>query len=122
MSDDELDVELLMWDIHRRIQVDGLPDGETVLSFSFSDLDKYQKWWMVISSDDVDLCTEDPGKDIDLYIASDLRTMVEVWQGDIELKPSLSSERIVAVGDKMLLRSMEDWFGLCQYADVRPAE
>ena len=121
MSDDELDVELLMWDIHRRIQTDSLPDGETVLSFNFSDLDKYRKWWLVISRQDVDLCTEDPGKDIDLYISSDLRTMVEVWQGDKDLKAALRDERIQVVGSNELIRNMEDWFGLCSYADVRPA-
>lgn len=122
MSDDELDVEGLMWDIHRRIQTDSLPDGETVLSFNFSDLDKYRKWWLVISRDDVDLCTEDTGKDVDLYISSDLRTMVEVWLGDQDLKAMLRNERINAVGSKVLIRSMEDWFGLGVFADVRPAE
>ena len=122
MSDDELDVELLMWDIHRRIQVDSLPDGETVLSFNFADLDKYKKWWLVISRGDVDLCTEDPGKDVDLFISSDLRTMVEVWQGDVDLKATMGDERIQAVGSKVLVRSMADWFGLCEYANVRPAE
>ena len=122
MSDDELDVEGLMWDIHRRIQTDSLPDGETVLSFYFSDLDKYRKWWLVVSRDDVDLCTEDTGKDVDLYISSDLRTMVEVWLGDRDLKAMLRNERINAVGSKVLIRSMEDWFGLGVFADVRPAE
>jgi DNA-binding HxlR family transcriptional regulator len=122
MSEDELDVELLMWDIHRRIRMDSLPDGETVLYFYFSDLDKYQKWWLVVSRDDVDLCTEDPGKDVDLYLSSDLRTMVEVWQGDQDLGTMLRRERILATGSKALIRSMEDWFGLCVYADVRPAE
>lgn len=122
MSDDELDVEGLMWDIHRRIQTDSLPDGETVLSFYFSDLDKYRKWWLVVSRDDVDLCTEDTGKDVDLYISSDLRTMVEVWLGDRNLKAMLRNERIKAVGSKVLIRSMEDWFGLGVFAHVRPAE
>ncbi len=121
MSDDELDIELLMWDIHRRIQTDSLPDGETVLSFNFSDLDKYRKWWLVISRQDVDLCTEDPGKDIDLYISSDLRTMVEVWQGDKDLKATLRDERIQVVGSNVLIRNIEDWIGLCTYADVRPS-
>ena len=121
MSDDELDVELLMWDIHRRIQTDSLPDGETVLSFNFSDLDKYRKWWLVISRQDVDLCTEDPGKDIDLYVSSDLRTMVEVWQGDKDLKATLRDERIQVVGSNVLIRNIEDWIGLCTYADVRPS-
>ena len=121
MTDDELDVELLMWDIHRRIRTDSLPDGETVLSFHFADLDKYRNWWLVIARDDVDLCTEAPGKDVDLYISSDLRTMVEVWQGDLDLKAMLRDERIAAIGAKALIRDIEDWFGLCAYAQVRPA-
>ena len=122
MTDEELDVELLMWDIHRRIETKSLPDGETVLAFAFSDLDKYKSWWLVISRDDVDLCTQDPGKDVDLYISTDLRTMVEVWQGDTDLKTALTEERILATGSTRLIRSMADWFGLCVYADVRPAQ
>ena len=49
MSDDELDVELLMWDIHRRILTQHLPDGQTVLCMSFNDLDKHKTRWLVIN-------------------------------------------------------------------------
>ncbi len=121
MTDEELDVELLMWDIHRRIETKSLPDGETVLAFTFSDLDKYKSWWLVVSRDDVDLCTQDPGKDVDLYISTDLRTMVEVWQGDTDLQVALTQDRILATGSTRLIRGMADWLGLCVYADVRPA-
>jgi DNA-binding MarR family transcriptional regulator len=38
MSDDELDVELLMREVQRRIQTKNLPDGETVIYFVFTDL------------------------------------------------------------------------------------
>jgi DNA-binding HxlR family transcriptional regulator len=122
MSDDELDVELLMWDVQRRIDTRNLPDGETVLAFMFSDLDKYKNWWLVIDGEDVDLCTEDPGKDVDLYLASDLRTMIEVWQGDTPLRDVLGDERILATGAQPLLRSLPDWFALCKDADVKSME
>lgn len=118
MSDDELDVELLMWDIHRRIDTASLPAGETVLCFTFEDLDKHKSWWLVVEGDDVDLCTEDPGKDVDLYVTTKLRTLVEVWQGDAPLGAALDDERITAIGDKRLRRDMADWFPLCAYADV----
>jgi DNA-binding HxlR family transcriptional regulator len=120
MSDDELDVELLMWDIRRRIDSSELPDGETVLCFSFTDLEKYKSWWLVLNGEDVDLCTEDPGKDVDLYVSSDLRTMVEVWEGDRDLKTELDEERISAVGSMHLMRNMRRWFALCAYAEHRP--
>jgi DNA-binding HxlR family transcriptional regulator len=120
MSDEELDVELLMWDIQRNIDTAHLPDGVTVVAFIYNDLEQFKNWWLVIEGEDVDLCTEDPGHDVDLFLASDIRTMVEVWQGDTELAEVLSNERIMATGTKSLVRSMPDWFKLCVYADVRP--
>ena len=39
MSEDELDVDLLMWDVRRRILIEHLPAGETVLCFCFKDLE-----------------------------------------------------------------------------------
>ena len=122
MSDDELDVELLMWDIHRRILTQHLPDGQTVLRFAFNDLDKHKTWWLVIERDDVDLCTEDTGKDVDLYVTTRLRTMVEIWEGDADLKKAIRDEEVIAIGDRALIRSMPDWFGLCPFADVRPMD
>ena len=122
MSDDELDVELLMWDIHRRIVTHNLPDGQTVLCFSFKDLDKHKTWWLVIEGEDVDLCTEDTGKDVDLYVTTELRTMVEIWEGDADLKKAIRDETVLAIGDKSLIRTMPDWFGLCAFADIRPMD
>jgi hypothetical protein len=60
MSDDEMDVELLMWDLQRRFKISGLPDGETVLCLIFNDLNQFKTWWLVIDGEDVGLCTEDP--------------------------------------------------------------
>jgi DNA-binding HxlR family transcriptional regulator len=48
MNDDELDVEMLMFDLQRRIDVDQLPGGRTVVKFSFLGLPKFAHWWIVI--------------------------------------------------------------------------
>jgi DNA-binding HxlR family transcriptional regulator len=121
MTDDELDVEFLMWEIQRRLRTQHLPDGETVICLMFDELAKYKTWWVLVDNDSVDLCTEDPGKDVDLYITSDLRTMVEVWAGDLDLRKALRDERIKAHGIGHLIRTMPDWFGLCGVSHVRPA-
>ena len=122
MSDDELDVEFLMWDMHRRILTQHLPDGQTVMCFSFKDLNKHKTWWLVIDGENVDLCTEDTGKDVDLYVTTELRTMAEIWEGDVDLKKAVREDRVVAIGDKSLIRSMPDWFGLCPFAKIRPMD
>jgi DNA-binding HxlR family transcriptional regulator len=121
LTDDELDVEFLMWDVRRRLVTDSLPGGETVLCFIFEELAKYKTWWIVVYDDDVDLCTQDPGKEVDLYIKTTVRTMVEVWEGDLDLAGAIRDERITTHGVRQLARTMPDWFGLCSYADIRPA-
>ena len=45
-----------------------------------------------------------------LYLSSDLRTTVEVWQGDLH-----------ATGPSEFIATMDRWFGLCTYAGVRPS-
>lgn len=122
MTDSELDVEFLMWDLQRRLQTDRLPDGETVLCFTFDELKQFKTWWLVACGEEVDLCTENPGKDIDLYINSRVRDLVEVWSGDLDLKKALREKLIRTHGNTHLARTMPDWLGICLYADVRPAE
>ena len=58
LSEDELDVEFLMWEVQRRLDTDALPDGETVLCFIFEELTRFKSWWIVINGSNVDLCTE----------------------------------------------------------------
>jgi DNA-binding HxlR family transcriptional regulator len=122
MTDDELDVEFLMWEIQRRLKTKNLPDGETTICLAFDELAKHQTWWLLIDNDSVDLCTEDPGKDVDLYINSEVRTMVEVWAGDRDLRKALREKSIKTHGMRHLIRTMPDWFGLCGVSHIRPAD
>jgi DNA-binding HxlR family transcriptional regulator len=121
MTDAELDVEFLMWDLQRRLQTEHLPGGETIICFIFAELGSLKNWWMVVNEDNVDLCTQDPGKDVDIYIESTVRALAEVWKGDVELKTALADGGIKTHGVRALERSISKWLGLCLYKDVRPA-
>jgi hypothetical protein len=118
LTDDELDVEFLMREIQRRLNTQYLPDGESVICLEFDELDKHKTWWLLLENDEVDVCTEDPGKDIDLYINSDVRTLVEVWEGDLDMRTALRKGLIKTHGLQHLVRTMPDWFGVCLYGDV----
>ncbi len=98
LTDDELDVEFLMRELQRRLQTEHLPDGETVICLMFDKLTKHKTWWLLVDGDVVDVCTEDPGKDVDLYINSSVRTIVEVWEGDLDMRKALRNESIKAHG------------------------
>ena len=118
LTDDELDVEFLMREQQRRLRTEHLPDGQTVICITFDELSLYKTWWLLVDGDDVDLCTEDPGKDVDLYVNSSVRTLVEVWNGDLNIRTALANRSIKATGMRHLIRTMPDWFGLSVYKDV----
>ena len=66
-----------------------------------------------------DRCTEDPGKDVDVYINSDVRTIVQVWEGELDMRKALRNGSVKAHGLRHLIRTMPDWFGVCLYKEVR---
>ena len=119
LTDDELDVEFLMREMQRRLQTEYLPDGQTVICLIFDELTKHRSWWLLVDDDVVDVCTEDPGKDVDLYVNSSVRKVVEVWEGDLEVRTALRNGSIKAHGSRHLVRTLPDCFGVCLYKDVK---
>lgn len=84
LGDRDLDPHLLIWDIHRNIDLTAVPHRRTVLQFTFGDVDPAaRRWWIIITGVDVDVCDFDPGHPVDLTIVSRLRTLVLVWRGDV---------------------------------------
>ena len=120
MTDQELDVQLLMSDIQRRINAGKLPGGQTVIKFLFMDLDRYNEWWVKIQGNQVDLCMENPGNEVDVYFTCDLRTMTEVWMGDRSIEQARSDNRLKIVGSSVYMKNIRSWLGLYHLAEIRP--
>lgn len=107
---DQIDVGVMMWDLHRTLNTSELPDGETVFSFHLKDLDKHNRWWIVATQRSVDLCDKDPGKSVDLYVDGPLDAMLDVWMGEADINEQLRSEVIVMTGEPLLADTARHWF------------
>lgn len=121
MSDAELDVELLMLYLVRSIKPDKLVGDETTVRFRFSDLEKLQKWWLIVRGRDIDVCIEDPGKDIDVWFDTDLRTMIEVWMGDCSYRSAIRSGKLKLSGSRALTRNVSDWMSGSVFSGIPAA-
>ena len=109
MIDSELDVELLILYLVRSIKPENLPGNETVIHFIFTNLEKLGKWWILVRENDVDACLDDPGRDVDIWFTTDLRTMIEAWMGDISYKQAIRDKRLKLVGPKTLTNNVTLW-------------
>ena len=115
-----MDAGSFMWDFHRSIRSDQLPDGETVLSVQLLDVEKHAKWWMICKDGDVDLCTDNPGKDVDLYLSGPLEAFASVWMGDQSAQQAIQDDALFLTGSSHLSRTANAWFPQSRYSDVRP--
>jgi DNA-binding HxlR family transcriptional regulator len=121
MSDDELDVELLMHDFSRRIDVTQLPGGRSVIKFVFSGLTQFAHWWIVLEENgERELCLNNPGKGVDIELRSDLRSMTEIWAGDTEIRTAKKDGRLKLSGNPVLIRTLSSWLRIGMFANVRP--
>ncbi|MCP1337889.1 winged helix-turn-helix transcriptional regulator [Futiania mangrovi] len=114
-----LDPALLMWDMRRNLDPTPLPPGRTVIRFVYPELPPAsRKWWLVVDpSGEVDLCSADPGFEVDLYITTDLRTMTAIWMGLTTV--AREREKLELDGTRDVARTMQKWLGLSPFARQR---
>ena len=120
LGEDELDEGLLMWAISGTIDAGEFPAGRSVVQFTFNDRPtlRYDLWWLVVDDGDVEICIDDPGFDVDLYITTDLRTLTKVAIGDIPARAAVRSGAIELHGARKLAAGFGKWMGFSPFADV----
>ncbi len=117
----QLDVQLLMWDMRRGLNTTPMPARRSVICFSYPELSPPQRsWWLIVDPQQaVDLCSVDPGFDVDLYVSADLRTMTAIWMGLDTVRAAMAQRRMLLTGDRALASAMQDWLGLSPFAKER---
>jgi DNA-binding HxlR family transcriptional regulator len=119
---DDLDAELLAWDLHRRLNVERLPFRRVVVRFDLRGVPRGQPgrrtWWLILKRPDVDLCLKDPGYEVDLTVGADLAALTRVWLGAERLGDALRARSIVLDGPRELVRAFPGWLGLSAFAGV----
>jgi hypothetical protein len=92
-----------------------------VVRFAYPELSATQRlWWLIVDPQEgVDLCSIDPGFDVDLYVSVDLRTMTAIWMGLDTVRASIANRRMILTGNRQLAAAMQTWLGLSPFAKER---
>lgn len=115
---ENLDPKLLMWDMRRNLNVEPLPPRRITIQFIYSELPKAQRnyWLLIDPTHGADLCSVDPGFDVDLFSHCDLRTMTAIWMGLDTVSKAVADDRLILTGDKKIAKNMQVWLGLSPFA------
>jgi DNA-binding HxlR family transcriptional regulator len=108
-----LDVRLLMWNMRRNLRPEPMPGRRVTVEFHYPELSETEgRYWLIVAPGaQVDLCSLDPGHEIDLLVTADLRAMTSAWMGMSDFDVELRAGRIELRGDPVLSASFTRWIG-----------
>lgn len=118
MQDADYDATLLMLYLQRSVIVEALPGMKAVILFQFTDYVEQPRWWITADQDAVDVCTTDPGLDIDVYITTTVRAMTDAWMGRTSYRLARKSDAFDIVGPSAMTRDIGSWLSACVFADL----
>jgi DNA-binding HxlR family transcriptional regulator len=118
ISLNNLDPELLIWDMHRFLNIDPLPERRVCLQFVFNNLPTArQNYWLLADPrSGIEACYADPGYEVDLYSECSLRTMTAIWMGLDSVEKAVNDGRLELTGPPEIAARMQEWLGLSPFA------
>lgn len=123
LSLQQLDAQLLMWDMRRNLNPAPMPRRRSVIHFLYPELKAAERnWWLLVDPrSGTDLCSIDPGFEVDLYVSTGLKTMTAIWMGLDTVRKAQTDKRLMLTGDRQLAADIGTWLGLSPFAKTATA-
>lgn len=109
LTEEDLNVEFLMFYLERSVDPAQLPGSETVIQFKFLDLTDQRDWWLLVREGKVDICITPPGRDVHVFFTTTVRTMHDIWMGDRSYREAILSGDLTIEGELALTRRIGSW-------------
>lgn len=112
--EENLDPDLLMWNIRRRVTDEGIPrDRRFVVSFHFLGVPAPRsRFWLLFWDGDIEVCQRDPGYTVSLALTAHIRTLTQIWLGHLPLEQAIRKNELLLEGDRQHVRAFPRWFTL----------
>lgn len=118
-SKPDLDASLLMWDMHRTINLEPFPLAQRVIQFEFLGVPARDRfYWLVVENRNVDVCFKNPGFDVNLRIQCPLKEFTAFWMGEVSLSALERADKIRIEGDAQLRKNLSKWLCGSEFSQV----
>jgi len=115
----EIDLGLLIWTLERSVRADAFRTHPAVVHLTFTDQPSGKDlWWFVNRDNACELCLEDPGFDVTLYLACSLPDMIYIVRGDLPLAKAIDSGRLEVTGSAPARNALRAWLNLGPLTEI----
>jgi DNA-binding HxlR family transcriptional regulator len=116
----EVNLTLLMWGLELGVKPDAFEERRCVVKLTFTDQPEGTRhWWFVNDAGRVELCVEEPGYEVDLYLVTTLPDMIYVYRGDLSLARARTEGRLEVHGAAWARRALSRWLAASPLALVK---
>jgi DNA-binding HxlR family transcriptional regulator len=116
----EADVSLLAWAMERSVDASAFGTPRTIVRIEFTDqIAAKSRWWFINRQGSCELCLQDPGYEVDLYLTTTLHDMIYIVRGDLPVTRAIDDERLEVVGPWALRSRLRAWLNLGPLAKVK---
>lgn len=120
MGEDELNVSTIVRDFAHALDVTQLPAGSTVVQFCVSDADGMSSKFVLVRDGAVQVCDENLGHDVDVYISASLKLLYEIWYGETSIAAARESGGLKVTGHSSYTQNLGRWLRTSQFAAHNP--
>jgi DNA-binding HxlR family transcriptional regulator len=117
---ENLDPALLLWAMHRHIDVSRLPKPRVVTRFEFRGVPPrclpLRTAWLVLEKSGADVCMRDPGFEVDLVLRADVGTLARVYTGHMSFSEGVRAGRLGLEGPRALVQEFPRWLQPSHFA------
>ena len=120
LAEGEIDLGLLLWTLERSVKANAFGKERAVIHLQFSDQPAGKdRWWFVNHKEECELCLEDPGYEVDLYLTCSLPDMIYLVRGDLTLATAVSTDRLDVAGTSPVKKKLPDWLNLSPLSQIK---
>jgi DNA-binding HxlR family transcriptional regulator len=120
---EDLDLDPLLVDMHRRVRFAALPKEPLVVRFALARSEtggRREPRFMLLKAAEASLCLRNPGFPEPLCVGGPLAALVGWWRGDVGFAAAQRNGLAIA-GPRALAREFPRWFERYQFAAIAPA-
>ena len=110
-----LEPDLLIWDIHRQLHSDRLPDRRVVVQIDLTGANS-KSYWLILERPSASVCWTDPGFEPELIVSADSVALHRVWMGQLPLASALRDGLVELEGPAELRGAFPGWLKLSVFA------
>lgn len=121
MTDKQNTAYGLLRDFAGALDLDQLPSGDNVICFDLTDVRESPRRFIQVKNGKTQVCDQDMGFNIDVYISSTLAVMTKVWYGNIGLHEAIDKGLVKVDAAPVYLRHITRWLRISSFTTDNPS-